>query len=51
MAAVDCALSPAWVTLERITVEPVDLYRHVPPPGENIPLYVELFQVEDSIPT
>ena len=36
-AAVDCALLPAWVTLEGITVEWVDLYRHVPPRGRTYP--------------
>ena len=50
-AEFDRAMPPAWVTLERITAESVDLYRHVPPPGDNIPVYVELFQVEDLVPT
>ena len=30
--------------------ERVDLYRHVPPSGENIPIFVEPFPVEDSVP-
>ena len=29
----------------------MDLYRQVPPPGENIPVSVKLFQVEDLVPT
>ena len=40
-----------WVTLERLTEECVDIYRHVSPPGENIPVSVETFQVEESVPT
>ena len=49
--AVDCALSPARVTLERIMGEQVDLYCHIPPPGENIPVSVDTFPVEDSVTT
>ena len=49
--AVDCASPPARVTLERIAVELVDLYRHIPPPGENIPISVDPFPVEDLVPT
>ena len=30
--------------------ERVDLYCHVPPPGENILIFVEPFPVEDSVP-
>ena len=33
------------VTLKRIRTERVNLYRHVQPLGENIPIYVEPFQV------
>ena len=29
----------------------VDLYRHIPPPGENIPISVEPFPGEELIPT
>ena len=29
----------------------MDLYRHVPPPGDNIPVSVEPSQLEDSVPT
>ena len=31
-------------------VERVDLYRYVPPPGENIPITVEPLTVDDSVP-
>ena len=51
MSAVNCTSLPAWVTLEYITAERVDLYRHIPPPGENIPVSVEPFPVEDLVPT
>ena len=37
-AAFDRALTPAWVTLERITAERADLYSYIPSPGENIPI-------------
>ena len=50
-SAVDRAPLPNWVTFEQITAEWVDLYRHVPPPGEKIPVSVEPFSVEDSVPT
>ena len=50
-AAVDRALSPAWVTLERITAEQVELYSYVPPPDTNISISVEPFPVDDSVPT
>ena len=49
-AAVDCALPPAWVTLEQITAERVELYSYVPPPGENIPVSIDPFPVDDSVP-
>ena len=50
-AAVDCAPPPAWVTLDRITAERVELYSYVPPPGTTIPISVQPFRVEDSVPT
>ena len=50
-AAVDRAPPPAWVTLEQIKVERVDLYRYVPYPGTNIPIYVKPAPVDDSVPT
>ena len=42
---------PARVTLERITVERVDLYCHIPTHMENIPVSVEPFQVDEMVPT
>ena len=48
---VDHDLTPAWVNLERMTVERVELYSYVPPPGKNIPISVQLFPVDDSVPT
>ena len=50
-SAVDCALLPARVTCKRITADRANLYCQVQPLGENIPIYVEPFQVEDSVPT
>ena len=50
-AAFDFAPPPARVTLERITAEQVDLYRHIPPPGENIPVSVDPLPVEELVPT
>ena len=50
-AAVDCTPPPAQVTLERITAERAELYSYVPPPGRNIPISVQLFPVDDSVPT
>ena len=49
-AAVNRSLPPAWVTLERITAERVELYSYVPPPGDNIPISVEPFPVDDLVP-
>ena len=50
-AAVDLSLPPARVTLERITAERTELYSYVPPPGTNIPMSVDLFPVDYSVPT
>ena len=50
-AAVDRVSPPASVTLECITAERIDLYLQVPPPGDNIPISVESFQVEHLVPT
>ena len=36
--------------LERITEERVALYSYVPPPGENILIYIRPFLVDDSFP-
>ena len=40
---------PARATLERITAEQTELYRRVPPPGENIPVNVEPTNIDDSV--
>ena len=37
--------------LERITAERVELYSHVPPLGDNIPVTVTPSAVDDSVPT
>ena len=42
---------PAQVTLDWIMAERLDIYCHVPSPGGNIPVSVETFQVEESVPT
>ena len=42
---------PAQVTLKWITADQVDLYIYIPPPGDNIPVSVEQFPVDDSVPT
>ena len=49
-SAVNRALPPAQVTLERITAERVALYSYIPPSGENIPVEVHPFQVDESVP-
>ena len=50
-AAVNRAPPPAQATLERITVDRVELYSHVPPLGDNIPVTVTPSDVDDSVPT
>ena len=50
-AAVTHMPPPARVTLELITEDQVDLYLHVPPPEENIPVLVDPLPVEESVPT
>ena len=50
-AAVDHAPPTSRVTLERITADRVELYSYVPPPGANIPISVDPFPVNDSVPT
>ena len=49
--AVDHTPPPAQVTLEQITAERVELYRVVPPPGENIPTSVTPNHIDDYVPT
>ena len=48
--AANCAPPPAQVTLKHITEERVTLYHQVPPLGENIPIYIEPFQVGYLVP-
>ena len=50
-AMVERAPPPARVTLEQVTLERVELYIYVPPPGTNIPIYVQPFPVDDLVPT
>ena len=50
-AAVNSAPPPAWFTLKRITAERVEMYIYVLPPGTNIPISVEPFPMDNSIPT
>ena len=49
--AVERALTPTRVTSEGITEDQVDLYSYVPPPVENIPVYIDTFTADDSVPT
>ena len=48
-AAADRAPPPARVMLERITAERVALYSYLPPPGENIPVTIRTFLVDESV--
>ena len=50
-AAIGRAPLPTQIALERITAERVELYSYVLPPGENIPISVEPFLVDDLVPT
>ena len=50
-SAVDRAPPPAKVTHQQITPEQVDLYSYILALEENIPIFVEPFSVEDSVPT
>ena len=47
---VNHAPPPARVTIERITVDRVDLYSYVPPPGDNIHVSIYLLPVDDLVP-
>ena len=49
--AADRALTPTRVTPEGTTEDQVDLYSYVPPPVENIPIYIDTFTADDSVPT
>ena len=46
----DRAPPPARATLKRVTAERVALYSRVPPQGDNIPVTIEPFAVEDGVP-
>ena len=48
-AAVNRDPPPSWVTLEQITVEPLNIYSYIPPPGANITISVEPFLVDDLV--
>ena len=50
-AVVDRAPPPTRVTLEQIMAERVDLYCHVQSLGDNIPISINPFKVEDLVPT
>ena len=50
-AAVNRAPPPARDTLERITVERVELYSHMTTPGDNIPVTVTPSEIDESVPT
>ena len=47
----DRALTPAPATLKRVTAERVTLYSRIPPSGDNMPVTIEPFVVEDGVPT
>ena len=47
--AANCTPPTAQITLNRIMVERVTLYRHIPPPGDKIPISVEPFLVDDLL--
>ena len=40
----------ARISLETLTVERLDIYAHVLPPGQPIPIEVAPFPVDDNIP-
>ena len=50
-AAIDHAPPSDRVNLEQITDERVQLYSYVSPPGMNIPISVQPFPMDDSVPT
>ena len=52
-AKVDRPPPPARATLKRVTAERTKLYIRVPPPppGDTIPVTIELFAVEDGVPS
>ena len=50
-AVADCLPTPAQLTTERIMADRVMLYHHVPPLGDNIPIFADTFPVDDSVTT
>ena len=50
-AVIDRTSLPSWVTLKRIPEERIYLYCQVQTQGENIPISVKPFQVEELVPT
>jgi hypothetical protein len=49
-AASDRLPKPCHASMDKQTAEIVELYRKVPPPGDPIPINVEPFDLDDSIP-
>ena len=49
-AAEDRPPKPCHASMARQTAERVALYQRVPPPGESIPINVDPFQIDDSVP-
>ena len=45
------ALMPTRLTIKRITEEQVSMHHHIPPPGENIPIFFDPFPLDESVPT
>ena len=45
-----CAFLPARLTIERITEERVPMHHHIPPPGENTPISVDTFPLDELVP-
>ena len=44
------ASTPARLNIERIMAERVALHHHIPPPDENIPIFVDPFLLDDLVP-
>ena len=51
MAVVNRVPPSTRVTFDRITTDRVELYCHVPPPGDNIHVFIEPLQVDELVPT
>ena len=41
---------PVQLNIERITAERVTLHHHIPPMGDNIPIYVDPFLLDGLVP-